>query len=109
MTTLASEEFSGRRPGTAGETRTVAYLVAQFRLLKLKPVNGDSYLQAVPMVEFTPEPDPFLTISGRGPARVLKAGRDMVIWSRRDQDEVSLQGSELVFAGYGVVDRKSHV
>jgi hypothetical protein len=103
LTTLASEEFDGRRPGTAGETRTVAYLVAQFRLLKLKPVSGDSYLQAVPMIEFTPELPPSLSISGRGPARALRPGTDMVIWSRRDQAQVGLQGSELVFAGFGIV------
>ncbi|MFI4890405.1 MAG: M28 family peptidase [Steroidobacterales bacterium] len=102
LTTLASEEFNGRRPGTSGETRTIAYLVAQFRLLKLKPVSGDSYLQAVPMVEFTPEKDPSLTISGRGPARTLTPVRDMVIWSRRDQAQAGVQGSELVFAGFGL-------
>lgn len=103
LSTLASDEFQGRRPGTEGETRTVAYLVAEFRRLNLKPVSGDSYLQAVPLVEFTPDAPASLTLSGHGPTLMLGAGRDAVIWSTREQAQVSLQGSELVFAGFGIV------
>jgi Zn-dependent M28 family amino/carboxypeptidase len=102
LSTLASAEFEGRRPGTDGETRTVAYLVAEFRRLKLKPVSGDSYLQSVPMIEFTPDTAPALSMSGRGPVITLSAGRDMVIRSSREQAQVNLQGSDLVFAGYGI-------
>lgn len=101
--TLASDEFAGRKPGTAGEEKTVAYLAAQFRQLKLKPGNGDSYLQTVPMVELAPNPDPSLSISGRGPARSLAYGRDMVIWTRRAVPQVALQSSDIVFVGYGIV------
>jgi Zn-dependent M28 family amino/carboxypeptidase len=103
FSTLASDEFEGRRPGTAGEARTVAYLVAEFRRLKLKPLSGDSYLQSVPLVEFTPDAAPSLSISGPGGVRALDFGREMVIWSRREQPQVDLQGSALVFAGYGIV------
>jgi Zn-dependent M28 family amino/carboxypeptidase len=103
LSALASDEFAGRRPGTEGETRTVAYLVAEFRRLKLKPVSGDSYLQNVPMIEFTPDAPPSLSMSGRGPVMVLGAGRDMVIRSSRELAQVTVQGSELVFAGYGIV------
>src|SRR5580692_979091 len=66
LSTLASAEFQGRRPGTDGEARTVAYLVAEFRRLNLKPISGDSYLQSVPMIEFTPDTAPALSMSGRG-------------------------------------------
>src|SRR5262245_14830812 len=51
--TLASDDFEGRAPGSAGEDKSVAYLQAQFQRLGLKPVNGDSYFQTVPMVETT--------------------------------------------------------
>jgi len=103
LSTLASAEFQGRRPGTDGEARTVAYLVAEFRRLNLKPISGDSYLQSVPMIEFTPEAPALLSVSGRGPTIVLGPGRNAIIWSSREQAQVSLQGSELVFAGYGIV------
>src|SRR5688572_23498856 len=34
---LASDEFDGRKPGTAGETRTLQYLEGEFRKLGLEP------------------------------------------------------------------------
>ena len=50
---LASDEFEGRAPGTAGEERTVAYLIERFRALGLKPGNPDgTYIQDVPLVGF---------------------------------------------------------
>ncbi len=103
LSTLASAEFQGRRPGTEGEARTVAYLVAEFRRLNLKPISGDSYLQSVPMIEFTPDTPASLSVSGHGPTIALTAGRDVILWSNREQAQVSLQSSELVFVGYGIV------
>src|SRR5512134_2942102 len=48
---LASDEFEGRAPGTAGEERTVQYLTAEFQKLGLKPGNTDgTYIQKVPLV-----------------------------------------------------------
>src|SRR4026207_1109412 len=52
--TLASDEFQGRRPFTAGETRTVDYLSKSFANLGLEPSNGSSYFQDVPLVEIRP-------------------------------------------------------
>jgi len=50
---LASDEFEGRKPGSIGERMTTTYLVDQFQRIGLKPGNGTSYLQSVPMVETT--------------------------------------------------------
>ena len=100
---LASDEFEGRKPGTPGEEKTIAYLVEQFRKLGLKPGNGESFLQPVPMIESIAGADASLTIAGRSGPLTLRYGRDMVIWSRRGVAEPELRGSELVFAGYGIV------
>jgi Zn-dependent M28 family amino/carboxypeptidase len=100
---LASDEFEGRAPGTPGEDKTVAYLVGQFRKLGLKPGNGDSYLQSVPLVEIRPGSDAALAVSGRGATKSLEYAKDMVIWTRREAPEAALQRSELVFVGYGIV------
>jgi hypothetical protein len=48
---LASEEFEGRAPGSAGEKKTLAYIEQQFRAAGLQPGIGDSFLQPVPLVE----------------------------------------------------------
>jgi Zn-dependent M28 family amino/carboxypeptidase len=100
---LASDDFEGRKPGTPGEEKTVAYLVEQFRKLGLKPGNGESFLQQVPMIENLAGADASLSIAGRSGTLKLAYGKEMVIWSRRNSPQAELRGSELVFAGYGVV------
>ena len=100
---LASDDFEGRKPGTAGEEKTVGFLIDQFRKLGLKPGNGESYLQAVPMVEMLPAGDPSLSVAGHGAPHALAYAKDMVIWSERAMPEAALERSELVFAGYGIV------
>jgi Zn-dependent M28 family amino/carboxypeptidase len=100
---LASDDFQGRKPGTPGEDKTVAYLVERFRKLGLKPGNGSSFIQQVPLVEIAAAEDATLTASGRSGERSLLYGKDMVIWSKRAQPLVQLQRSELVFVGYGIV------
>ena len=96
---LAGDDFEGRRPGSRGEDKTVAYLLAQFGKLGLKPGNGDSYLQRVPLVELEASGEAALSIGGRP----LQYGEDMVIWSHREAPETVLQHSDLVFLGYGIV------
>jgi len=100
---LASDGFEGRKPGTPGEEKTVAYLVEQFRKLGLKPGNGDSYLQQVPMVEILAAADASLSITGRDKTLTLAYGKDMVIWTKRVLPQVELKRSEMVFVGYGIV------
>jgi Zn-dependent M28 family amino/carboxypeptidase len=100
---LASDEYLGRRPGTAGEDKTIALLTEQFRKLGLKPGNGESYLQQVPLVEITAGKDARLSFAGRGSVRPLAYGKDMVVWTKREVPAVALAQSELVFAGYGIV------
>jgi Zn-dependent M28 family amino/carboxypeptidase len=100
---LASDEFLGRKPGTPGEDKTVAYLVEKFRKLGLKPGNGSSFVQQVPLVEIAAAADATLATSGRGAPRSLVYGKDMVIWTKRAQPLVQLQRSELIFVGFGIV------
>lgn len=99
---LASDEFEGRGPGTPGEDKTVAYLQAQFERMGLKPGNGDSYFQTVPMLETTADATTTMTLDVAGKAHTLKFGDDMVIGTRTGQPEVKIENSDMVFVGYGV-------
>jgi Zn-dependent M28 family amino/carboxypeptidase len=99
IATLASDEFEGRKPGTAGERKTVDYLVSEFKKLGIAPGNGNSYLQQVPIVEITAGSSAELSL---GDAK-LEYGNDMVIWTKRIVPEVSIANSPLVFVGHGVV------
>ena len=100
---LSGDDFEGRKPGTPGEDKTIAYLVDRFKRLGLKPGNGDSYLQQVPLVEISADNDASLVISGGGSPKPLEYGKDMVIWTKREVPEASLQHSAMVFVGYGIV------
>jgi len=100
---LASDDFLGRKPGTEGEDKTVAYLIENFRRLGLKPGNGTSYVQQVPLVQITAGADATLIATTPSGSRNLVFGKDMVIWTKRAVPEIKMTRSELVFVGYGIV------
>ena len=100
---LASDSFQGRKPFTLGETRTVDYLQNQFRSLGLEPGNGNSYLQEVPMVQITPIADPQMKVEYANGSFDLNRATDYVLATENTDSVISLDKTELVFAGYGVV------
>ncbi|MGY6588760.1 MAG: M28 family metallopeptidase [Wenzhouxiangella sp.] len=101
---LSSDEFEGRAPGTRGERLTVNYLVQEFAALGLAPGYGDSFLQPVPMVELTNTERSDLTIVDGDDRFALGYPEQMIIGSRRlGREPHGVEGSELVFVGYGIV------
>jgi Zn-dependent M28 family amino/carboxypeptidase len=100
---LSSDEYEGRGPGTKGEELTVRYLVDQFKMLGLKPGNTDgTYVQKVPLVGITPAPAPLVFQKG-SQRRTLKWKDSVVAWTKHVADSASLDRSDLVFVGYGIV------
>ncbi|WP_242112084.1 M28 family metallopeptidase [Luteimonas aquatica] len=100
--TLASDAFEGRGPGTTGEEKSVEYIKAQFERAGLKPGLDGGWFQNVPMVETTADESTDLKLEVNGKPETLKFGADMVIGTRSGEPEVKIDGSELVFVGYGV-------
>src|SRR6476661_6082470 len=101
--TLSSDEFEGRAPGSKGEELTVNYLIDQFKKIGLKPGNPDgTYVQKVPLVGITPTPAPLVFAKGKEQL-TLKWKDDVVAWTKHVADVASVDKSELVFVGYGVV------
>ena len=103
LVTLSSDAFQGRKPFTDGETKTVNYLKEQFEAFGLRPGNGDSFFQEVPMVELTAKSSSTMEIEGNGQSFSLNVLEEFVAYTERVEDKVSLESSELVFAGYGEV------
>ena len=103
ISTLASDEFEGRAPGTVGEERTVEYLVNAFRELGLQPGNPNgTYTQEVSLIGYRAQPTASFTVAGR--TIPLSFPSDFVAWTQHfDEPALSLTGSEIVFVGYGVV------
>ncbi len=100
---LASDEFQGRKPFTAGETKTIAYLTQQFKAAGLEPGNGDSYVQDVPMVKITTQASPQMEVRSAKETFTLKGFDHYAIWTDKTDSAIALKNDDLVFAGYGVV------
>lgn len=100
---LASDSLMGRKPFTSGEKKTLAYLQKRFLETGLKPGNGNSYLQEVPMVELTCKADPAMEVFSSAGSFTLKGYDDYIIYTDKDQKELKFEKNELVFAGFGIV------
>ena len=102
---LASDEFEGRAPGTEGGEKTKKYLKNEFKKLGLSPIQNNFYLE-VPLSKMTVNlNESFLSIanSKRANSQTLNAGSEVVYWTKRVNEAVSIRSSELVFVGYGIV------
>jgi Zn-dependent M28 family amino/carboxypeptidase len=98
---LSDDSLEGRGPGTAGETKTVAYLEGQFKALGLAPGNPDgTYQQKVEMIGYTPHPTASFSVGGK--TIPLRFKDDFVAIARHDRPETKVTGSDIVFVGYGV-------
>lgn len=100
---LASDSFMGRKPFTEGETKTVDYLQQQFKAIGIEAGNGNSYLQEVPMVNIVATAAPSMSVKSAKGNFNLKAYDDYIIWTDKTDENISLENTELVFAGFGVV------
>jgi len=103
IVTLASDEFQGRRPFTAGETKTIDYLVNEYTRLGLEPGNGNSYTQDVPMVEISPSAPSSLSFKASKGEVSLQNLADFVTWTERPDTLDALNRNGVVFAGFGIV------
>jgi Zn-dependent M28 family amino/carboxypeptidase len=100
---LSSDAFQGRAPASEGEEKTVAFLQEEFQKLGLKPGNGQSFFQEIPMVVIAADPAATLEISGGKAPVAFSFKDDFVAGTQRVTEDVSLAGSDVVFAGYGIV------
>src|SRR5688572_21562864 len=100
---LSSDEYEGRAPGTKGEELTVAYLTDQFRRAGLKPGNpGGTFIQRVPLAGIAVR-DVQIAFQVKDRRIAPAFPTDGVVWTKRFVPEVSVEKSEVVFVGYGVV------
>lgn len=106
IVTLASDEFGGRAPSSPGEELTVAYLAEGFAALGLEPGNDGSYFHHVPLVDITADPAT-AAVRVQGPSGgetiELDYPNDAVVWTTRVVESSSVEASEMVFVGYGIV------
>ena len=99
---LSSDEFEGRGTGTRGEDLTVRYLVDEFKRLGLKPGHTDGgYIQKVPLMGVSSEASVSITAGGKKLGFAMPG--ELIATSMRFEPEVTVNDSEVVFVGYGIV------
>ena len=100
---IASEPYQGRAPGTPGEARTIAYLVARLKALGLQPAApGREWTQTVPMIHDVSGTPARLAVTVGGKTLSPAPGTDIAPGTTRATDHVAIAGAPLVFVGYGV-------
>ena len=98
LTFLSSDALEGRRSLERGSEVAIQWIASEFAKAGLKPLVGDSYLQTVPLIEFTA--DRGLT------SLVVRHGDKSATYHAPDAtanfaNEITVNGP-VVFAGYGI-------
>jgi len=100
---LGSDEFQGRKPSTLGEEKTISYISNVFEFIGLEPGNLNSYLQDVPLVSVSGKITSPLVVRVSNEIITFNPLEDFISFSRRLENEIVLDSSKIVFAGYGIV------
>ena len=100
---LASDEFQGRAPGTAGEDKTIPYLIEQFKAAGLEPAGENGgWTQTVPMIRTRLGAPRALSIDQAGQSVPQQFPDDIYFGTVRAVDRVGIINAPMVFVGYGV-------
>ena len=99
---LASDEFEGRGPVSAGEEKTVAWLAEQFRAAGAEGggPNG-SYFQTALLSRTRQNGPAVVTAKVGGQSLSLARGPDVLVSSDRPVDHINVTDAPIVFVGYG--------
>jgi Zn-dependent M28 family amino/carboxypeptidase len=107
--TLGSDSFEGRGVNTPAETKTVNYIIDQFRSAGLQPggdvVNGQrKWTQDVPLLQSDWAAAPQVTLNlGNGQSLPLTQGEQISVRAPMNgQTALNLSNVPLLFVGYGV-------
>jgi len=106
--TLSSDAFEGRGVATPAETKTVEYLVSQFKAAGLQSggqlVNGTRiWTQDVPLLRSDNVTPPVVTVMTGGQPLALRQGEEIAVRAPTNgQQKFTIDNAPLVFVGYGV-------
>lgn len=105
--TLASDEFEGRAPSTPGGQKASQYIADEMERAGLSPMGDNgTYFQTVELTE--------ASVNAAESSMVIRSAAEQepilesdlktnsVYWTKRLDEAVSIENSELVFVGYGV-------
>ena len=100
---LASDKYKGRKPMSDKEDISVKYISDQMKDIGLEPANNGSFYQDVPLMKVKSKISPILDINVKGKSLKLKKLDEYITFSRKVSEKLSIENSEIVFTGYGIV------
>ena len=100
---LSHDLLEGRGTGQRGGDIAAEYIATQFALYGLKPAGDNgTYMQKVPMVGVTPEPEvAFSFVPAKGAPMNLKPLEQYVAYDETQQPRSDVD-AEVVYIGYGI-------
>jgi len=106
---LSSDQFEGRAPASAGEEKTVAYLIQQMKAAGLQPAGDKqadgsrAWTQDVPLARFATKGPVAASFTAAGQVRSLTQGQEIAIRAAQTGvDRLTVKDAPVVFVGYGV-------
>src|SRR5580704_13434532 len=95
---VASADFEGRETATEGQHKAAAYIENHFKSIGLLPGNGDNYQLPYPVYQ-----DSLISASLSVNDQPFTLNQDFFT-PVASNNIISLLGSEVIFAGYGISD-----
>jgi hypothetical protein len=105
LTFLASDALQGRMSLQPGDEVAIQWIASEFAKAGLKPANGDSYFQAVPLIEYRGDRARSYVALKRGAAAEKQWKFPDAYGAYRADVDVS---ASVVFAGYGITAPELH-
>jgi Zn-dependent M28 family amino/carboxypeptidase len=100
---LSSDRLEGRGPGAHGGDLAAEYIATQFARFGLKPAGDKgTFLQHVPLVGATTDPDSTVTADRGGQEIQFRWLDDVVGVTNAQQPDVPIDG-DAIFVGHGIV------
>ena len=105
---LSSDAYEGRGPVTEGETKTVAYLIAQMKAAGLQPAGDPmkggmrAWTQDVPLVRSQTKGPVNVSVTLGSETKAWTQGEEIAIRATMIGDRLTVKNAPVVFAGYGV-------
>lgn len=105
---LSSDDYEGRAPASAGETKTVAYLIQQMKAAGLQPAGDKladgsrAWTQDVPLVRSATKGPVAVSVNLAGETRTWTQGEEIAIRATMIGDHLTVKEAPVVFIGYGV-------
>ncbi|MDP9049601.1 MAG: M20/M25/M40 family metallo-hydrolase [Acidobacteriota bacterium] len=104
---LSSDAYTGRAPGTEGESKSLAYIIAQCKAIGLEPGNPDgSWTQTVNLWGVLSRGT--LALEANGKDFPAQPDKDYIAFSYLPDAKITVPSTGLVFVGYGAVAPEYH-